>query len=434
MTVPSFENQHLSSPFANLPMVIREGISVFKTEHEQKVFLYSSLGVLSGLCTRVTGEYRQQTCFPNLYVIILASAASGKSVLKYARSMVYDVHKTVIKASKERMEAHNAALKAASDQGETAELVKPPFQVVLIPANCSSAKLYGHLEANGQFTPSIIAESEMDTLTVANKAEFGNFSDLLRKAYHNEPVSYSRKKDNEFIELYDPKLAAVLSGTPDQAKRFITNAEDGLLSRFMIFSFSTPPEWSSVAPCKHCVNLDAHFETLSQEVERYHSFLQENPFSVTLSSSQWENLDQFGEDHLYDTLEKFSEHSVSLVKRHALMVYKVCMVLTALRAVENKAVQRSIECSDEDFKFSLSLVRESLGNSLQLFSSYPQGKAKARLSKDEFLEILPDSFTRADGVQTGMEYGISERTSDRWLAWLVDKRFLAHNHGNYKKP
>jgi hypothetical protein len=432
MSAEFFENESLNLPFANLPMVLREGVSVFKTEHEQKVFLYSSLGVLSGLCTRVTGEYRQQTCFPNLYSMIVAPAASGKSVLKYARSLVFDVHKEIIASSKKKRELFEEQLEAAKEAAEP--LPKPPaLQVALIPANCSSAKLYAHMEANGQFVPCIIAESELDTLTVANSTEYGNFSDLLRKSYHNEMVSYSRKKDNEFIELYDPKLAVILSGTPEQVKRFITNAEDGLLSRFMVFSFSTPPEWSSVAPCRHCVNLDAHFSNLSSVIAEYHSFLQQNPFSVKLSESQWEELDMFGEDHLYDALSKFSEHSVSLVKRHALMVYKICMLLTALRAAENNVVQPVITCSDIDFEFSLSIVRESLDNSFKLFASYPQGKVKARLSKKDYLEILPQEFTRSEGVTFGYEYGISERTTDRWLGDFAKGGQLEHKHGNYRK-
>jgi hypothetical protein len=49
------------------------------------------------------------------------------------------------------------------------EPVKPPFKVVFIPANTSSAKLYDHLKDNGE--TGIICETEADTLGIVFKNE-----------------------------------------------------------------------------------------------------------------------------------------------------------------------------------------------------------------------------------------------------------------------
>jgi hypothetical protein len=48
--------------------------------------------------------------------------------------------------------------------------LRPLMQVPIIPANCSSAKLIEHLMPNNGHAPSIIIESELDTITIAIKS------------------------------------------------------------------------------------------------------------------------------------------------------------------------------------------------------------------------------------------------------------------------
>ena len=88
------------------------------------------------------------------------------------------------------------------------EPVKPPFKVVFIPANTSSAKLYDHLKDNGE--TGIICETEADTLGIVFKNEQGSYSDLLRKAFHHEKASISRKTNNECIDINNPRLSPLL--------------------------------------------------------------------------------------------------------------------------------------------------------------------------------------------------------------------------------
>lgn len=57
-------------------------------------------------------------------------------------------------------------------------------------------------------------DSEIDTLVSATKQDFGQFDDILRKAFHHEPVSSSRKGDNEMIVVDRPAVALLLAGTP----------------------------------------------------------------------------------------------------------------------------------------------------------------------------------------------------------------------------
>ena len=109
---------------------------------------------------------------------------------------------------------------------------KPVFKMVFIPANCSCSRMIEHLlNNNGN---GIICETEADTMSGNKKQDWGDYSPILRAAFHHEKISYSRKTNDEYIEIKEPKIAVVLSGTPAQAQRLLASAEDGLFSRFTV--------------------------------------------------------------------------------------------------------------------------------------------------------------------------------------------------------
>lgn len=69
-----------------------------------------------------------------------------------------------------------------------------------IPTQITKAKLLVHLADNGEIG-GLMADSEIDTLISAGRQDYGQFDDLLRKAFHHEPVASSRKTDNEMIRI-----------------------------------------------------------------------------------------------------------------------------------------------------------------------------------------------------------------------------------------
>ena len=81
-------------------------------------------------------------------------------------------------------------------------------------------------------------ESEADTLGVMMDKEWANFSDSLRKAFHHETISYLRKTNNEHIQIENPRLSILLSGTKSQLHKLIPDVENGLLSRFIFYIYS----------------------------------------------------------------------------------------------------------------------------------------------------------------------------------------------------
>src|SRR5690606_30104441 len=102
-----------------------------------------------------------------------------------------------------------------------------------LPANSTkTAMMQLLMENNGR---GIIFETEGDTLADMLRQDYGNFSDVLRKAYHHESVSFFRRANNEDVFIEHPQLSVVLSGTQDQLHRLIPTIENGLFSRFCFY-------------------------------------------------------------------------------------------------------------------------------------------------------------------------------------------------------
>lgn len=139
---------------------------------------------------------------------------------------------------------------------------EPPIKTLLIPANSSATSVYQVLNDNGGI--GLMFETEGDTLANTFKSDYGNFSDGFRKAFHHEMISYTRRKDREFVELAKPRLSALLPGTPRQILSLIPDAENGLFSRFIFYYMNVRLEWLNVFADNE-ETLDQHFEQLGKQ-------------------------------------------------------------------------------------------------------------------------------------------------------------------------
>jgi len=253
-------------PIAKLPTLLKNGIEQFADDQEQLLFLYSTLVALSGTMTKIKGTYGHKSTYPNLFFIGLAPAASGKSVMMYPKVFIELIHQHFLSQSKQLLLDHR--LKSRLTKRRSSNIptdVLPPFKVVFIPANCSSSKLLQHLSDNSPDTPAVMIESEVDSMTIIKSSDFGDYSEILRKIYENEPVSISRKTNNEYLEVQKPQMSLLLSGTPGQVFKLINNNEDGLFSRFLVMSFNTNQGWKNMTPTQTTWNLSDYFENQSPE-------------------------------------------------------------------------------------------------------------------------------------------------------------------------
>jgi hypothetical protein len=412
--------------FDGLPDILREGTEAFPVERERDVFMTSAITILSGCLPEVSGLYNQRTVYPNLFCFILAPPASGKGSMQSSKELADKYHRALLDESKTARKAyeqelrdykknHSATNKQSDPNVEPPE--EPPFKVVYIPANTSSAQLYVHLQNNDE--KGIICETEADTLGTVFKNEWGSYSDLLRKGFHHEKVSLSRKTNKEFIDINHPRLSVALTGTPNQIFNIIPNAEDGLFSRFIFYAFRADTGWVSPAPDPTRVNLTEHFDKLGDRVLEMVEFLQANPTVVELSKVQWDMMNNFFSEHLEDITQLVGEEATSVVKRMGLIFYRMCMIFTAMRKFEDGDCSEVLTATDEDVQIALVLTETFLQHSILIFSNLPGQDAtysvKNPPKKQKFLEALPDCFTRKEAVDIGKKAGFATRTVDYCL-------------------
>jgi len=414
-------------PFANLPPLLKKGVEVFDNIEQQLLMTYSIITAISSLLINVKGIYDQRECSPNLYFMALGNAGTGKGIIVHVRQLMQKINEIYLKKSISDLEQ----FKARKNKKE----VPPAFRTVIIPGNITQAKLLKHLSDNHPNVPSLIIETEMDTISNAIASDHGNFSAVIRNGFQNEPISKSIVQNSEFIDIKWPQPALVLSGTPGQLFSFINNREDGLLSRFLIMDFKGYEGWKNVGPCPDCINLTEFFDGLSDEYLSFYKTITKASLRVCLTEKQWKSIESYGTEKLKEISETYGAESNGIIKRNGLILFKMCMTLTSLRKYENQNTDSEVFCSDTDFETALYLIDQSLYSVLDAWESLPYAGKKSFNKNSQFYSSLTESFTRAEAIKIGKNLSISERTTDRYLNNFLENGKLKHpSKGSYLKP
>lgn len=192
-------------------------------------------------------------------------------------------------------------------------------------------QLLGHSDGRG-----LIFETEVETLAQAFKSDYGNYSDVFRKAYHHETIFYYRRTDREYVDIENPCLSAVLSGTPQQVAALIPSAENGLFSRFMFYSMNVRQVWKNVFESAADNGLEVYFDDLGNEFYALYGNLMRNPdIKFTLTEEQKMKFNElFAEIQTMYISLKGLDHMGS-VRRPGFIAFRLAMILSALRILEH---------------------------------------------------------------------------------------------------
>jgi hypothetical protein len=429
--------------FELLPDILKQGSLAFDDRRKRDVFFTGAIAILSGCLPKVTGIYHQERVYTHLYTFIIAPPASGKGVLKNAKRLADKYHKQVLeqsRAAQSQYETELADCKAQTrnlKKGDTPpeQPVKPAFKIVFIPADSSHSRMIEHLQMNdGQ---GIICETEADTMSGAKKQDWGDYSPALRSAFHHEKITFTRKTNNEYIEINEPRLAVALSGTPAQAPKLISSAEDGLFSRFLFYAFKNDLLWQDPSPIGKSVVYNDHFEALSCQVLDLIGFLDQSPTEIHLTPDQWRILNATFAKMLSDVTTFTSEEASGIVFRLGLIMYRICMIFTALRKFENGELNSNYTCTDEDFNIALQVVKTYLSHSILMFNNLPkQGDNMTFVGGDhkrKFFDALPKEFSRKEAVAIGTTFKLSPRSVDDVLKMALGHTLSKPKAGLYQK-
>lgn len=426
-----------------LPEIFKEGARAFTDNRKRDVFFTGALSIISGCLPNVTGVYFNERVFPHLFTFIIAPAASGKGVLKNAKRLADKYHQKILQESKDaqkKYEVELAQLKHLEHSKKKGEPMPekpepPPFKIIIIPADCSKARMVEHLKANDG--KGIICETEADTMSGANKQDWGDYSTILRAAFHHETVSSSRKTNNQYDEINDTCLAVALTGTPSQAPKLIASAEDGLFSRFLFYAYKNNILWQDPSPYNNSIIYNDHFDALSTQVLEMVNFLENYPTVVELKGEQWQIINTEFPAMLAEVVTFTGEDAAGVVYRLGLILFRLCMIFTAMRKFENGDTTMTIICTDEDFNAALKIVQIYLEHSLLMFNNLPKQSEATQFktgdSKRKFFDALPQEFTRQQAVETGKQFQLSSRTVDDVLCNAIGKALEKFKAGHYRK-
>ena len=421
-----------------LPDFLTQIINKAKSFEDADLLLLGSLTAISACLPNISGIYAEREVFPNLFTFIAAPASAGKGRLTACRHLVTPIHNSLKKQYAAEMdEYHQLQNEYVLDKKNREPPVEPPIRTLLIPANSSSTSVYQVLNDNNGV--GLILETEGETLANSFKSDYGNFSDGFRKAFHHEMISYTRRKDREFVELTRPRLSALLTGTPRQVLTLIPDAENGLFSRFIFYNMNLRLEWRDVFS-QSTDTLDDYFIRLGfQFFEFYQKLQQAEPIRFSLSASQQAQFNQFFGDVQLEYANLFGADIVASVRRLGLITFRLAMILTALRFMDGKAITPEVVCNDVDFQSVLAMARVLIQHSAHIFAKLPvtqpdTSKSNTTVLCQKFFDLLPSEFNRSTYLSTAERLHISPKTAEKYLRKLCNSGQLQHvTYGQYSK-
>lgn len=399
-----------------LPSILKDGSEIFSSSREKDVFLTSSLSILSGCFPNVSGRYDQKKVHPNLFSMVIAPPASGKSAMISAKELGLGIHNALKESIILTTDPNSPSL----------------GKFLFMPGNISAAGMIAMLRDN--IGIGIICETETDTLTNAIKQDWGNFSDMLRKAFQHEPISCARKK--EVIEIPRPKVSVALTGTINQLQPFLKSIYDGLFSRFVFYIYRNTPRWRDPSAKSNFV-YDSYMTGLQERIKSIYDFTKDQEYTFDLTVYQWTKLNTLYEERLRKTVAFKGEDTSATIFRLALIHFRIAMTLSILRFFEEKPCGNMIVCRDLDYSIAELLCELFLQHGMLVYSILTNGMDKGVQSNiEKFFSSLPViPFKRKDAVAAGKILGIAERTVGKYLRLLKDTGFLKQDtlQGEYQK-
>ena len=261
-------------------------------------------------------------------------------------------------------------------------------------------------------------------------------TNTLRCAFHHESIEFSRKTENVFFELHDPRLALILSGTPEQIRRLFISVENGLFSRFLFYYIDIETTWKDVFEDTE-TDFEAQFKQLGEDVLKFYlrltplskpirfSLTQPQQAAFNAAFSKWQNeIGALSDNEL-----------IATIRRLGLICFRIAMQLSVLRLTDNNAdLPTEIICSDLDFKTAFRLTEVFKTHAVFVFDFLgTHNKHKCGLTghKLAWYNELTHEFKRLEAVNLGKNHQVEPRTVDRLLA--KHKLFSKLDDGKYQK-
>ena len=436
------------SAYSGLPQFLKDCVQYASDPRERDITLLGSLNCCSALFPGVSFFYKNALYSSHFYHALVANAAAGKGVVAFILSLLdatqeyYDRRRRDQKKAFEKAqmaweaEVHQALREHRSPDSDK-KPEEPKAKYLKTSSTTSKSRLLEQLATNGELGCHM-SSTEINTLISSLAQDYGKYEDILCKAAHHEEISQSYKIDGDPIVVPRPHLALIMSGTPEQFTGFFRSHENGLYSRFLIYTRQLNPHWETCAPGEGRVDLREHFHTLGKKLFEMHKLLLESPTLVTFTPGQWErHTQQFGV-WLKSALVEGKEFPTSIVFRHGLLAMRLASILTIFRKWDDYRYAKEYCCTDADFDTAMQIIATVIEHSLLLGTSLPDtGHPPVAMRKfhqfEDVLKKLPRIFSYIDFINAAKELGISVSTAKRYLRKAVEQELVVKQKDKYRK-
>lgn len=413
--------------FQSLPIFLKDLLNHFDNSRERDLVLLSCLTVLSSAFPNSHGIYDRSKIGMNLFLFVAAPASAGKGQMKWARHLGSAIHKYLQETyiSEREVYLHSEI-----------ELKEPEEKMFFIPANASSSAIYGQMAKNQNF--GVMFDNEGDTLSQMLKTDWSNFSPLLRKAFHNEPLSQLRKAKADCREIEKSYLSVALSGTPNQVSKLIESIENGLFSRFMFLTLEHELKWKNKFSSGG-ESLDAVFDKAANELlGMWKASHNASDTVIEVEVEEQNSINTYFSKRLHEMFDVYGHDIVPSIYRTCVIWYRIAMILTILRAYQTQDKLPDILKIDlMDCKTALMIVDTLLNHLQVVFQGMNNTNTIDTRGKRQLLnEALPGKFKKSEYLKIADSLGIKQCTANKYLNDLQDDNLVVKmpaEHGWYQK-
>ena len=433
------DNYNLFAAINDLPDLLKGTVNLMESPQEKYMGLYATTVLTGSLMPHVWTNYDGKMNNPALMLLVSFPPAAGKGKLALLPLVLKIINEELRATNNHLMKTYRMELKEYEKNKKAGNLTHPPekprLPILLIPANTTSSKLTEQLAENNGDMMALLFETETDALTNMMGNKFGGDNSMIfRKIFHHEQISQMRKNNSEHLEVINPKMAIVISGTPSQVPKLFHSNQDGLLSRFMIISGTASIVWKDVQPCDTCVPLNTLFEEKAADYYKLFKFFKDRNVEVKFTNEQWIILNATGAKRLEHSNIEGGENATSIAKRHGNMTIRLAAIFTMVRYFENDLSSDVIVCSDQDFQIASWMAERSYECCIELFKDLPGEKSVDGDRLEEFFGMLPTFFQRRELSPLEKSMNISNSSMSRLLKKLVDNgRLATTKKGVYEK-
>ena len=442
-----------------LPPFLKEVLANCISEDDRDMMLMGTLTCISATLHNVVGEYNHDDWHPMLYFFVMADAGMGKGSLKYCREIVAPIHNELREASERLMKEYKESKRESkSGEKDSSDADEAPHRRTLfIPTNSSAASVIQQLDNNDGI--GLIFDTECDTLSAILKSEYGDYSTIIRKSYHHEPIDLSRRKDDEYRVIERPMLAICLSGTPGQLYTLTPQAEDGTFSRITCYHMPFKAEFRDVLVESANTNSDSYtlrdrfFQLGKLYKQRRESFFRGGRYRIVIPKEYCKEFNEHFRQMNQEVVDDISHDMQSVVRRLAFTVFRIMMVLTTIRFMDETPNPSALtpkdgsrillRCSKDDFDISMAVGDVLIYHTVYCYAHLPQSKVTTneqgeiitkKSKMEQLLAALPNKFDRETYRAVSMKHGYPVSTTAKWINDYVRQGRLEHSCQNcYRK-